>query len=259
MSKFLIQNDKNSMEEEKIFILQQFLHQNIHTYDMIGINDIDNYNEKGLFPIGTINFVEKYVKIAYGVAHENPIEIPKYLRTDEFLKRDYYFTDWNGIPRHGKFFLKDVSRLKYFGEVVIADYFIDDNLFNYVRTSEFDSTLVLSKDHKYLVSSLYNIVSEYRIYVFNNVIESIVCYNGDCTVFPDINLIKKAVCLIEYNEKWLKSYTIDVMTGNKGTAIIEIHNFTSVGLYSTLWGSGLLYAYKDGINYIINDNKEVEV
>ena len=47
--------------------------------------------------------------------------------------------------------------------------------------------------------------------------------------------------------------------GKEGTAIIEVHNFTSVGLYTTLWGTDLLYAYRDGIDYLVNDNKIIEV
>lgn len=83
-------------------------------------------------------------------------------------------------------------------------------------------------------------------------IENIANYNGDCTIFPDIDLIRKIINLINVNEKWLRSYTIDVMVGSMGTALIEIHNFTSVGLYSNMWGSNLLYAYKDGIEYELN-------
>ena len=37
------------------------------------------------------------------------------------------------------------------------------------------------------------------------------------------------------------------------------HNFVSVGLYGTLWGNNLIYAYKDGIDYVINDNKELKL
>ena len=69
----------------------------------------------------------------------------------------------------------------------------------------------------------------------------------------------KAVELIKANEKWLRSYTIDIMVGPKGTAIIEVHNFTSVGLYHNLWGNNLLYAYRQGIDYLINDNKNIQV
>lgn len=138
-----------------------------------------------------------------------------------------------------------------------ATYTDIDNLFNYVPQNKFDSTLVLSKEHLYQVSSCFNILSEYRVYVIARKIEAIGHYNGDCTILPDIELIKKAVNIINNNEKHLKSYTLDIMVGKEGTAIIEIHNFTSVGLYNSLWGDNLLYAYKDGIDYLLNDNKEI--
>lgn len=84
-------------------------------------------------------------------------------------------------------------------------------------------------------------------------------YNGDCTKLPDISLIQKAVNLINYHEEYLKSYTIDVAVTSKGTCILEVHNFTSCGLYSTIWNSSLIYAYKDGIDYLRNDNHLLEV
>lgn len=253
MAKFLIQNNKGVLENEEHIILELLKSQRLlHEYKSISFEDIKSINNKGLYPIGTIDFVTAYLRNAYGIKRENPIEIPKYLRTDEFLKRDYFFTSWDKLPKHGTYFLKDVSELKNFGQVIQADYFINDDLFNYTRQ------LVLPKDHVYLVSSLFNIKSEYRVYVLQHEIEAIVCYDGDCTIFPDVNLIKKAVSLIRNNEEWLRSYTIDIMVGVEGTAIIEIHNFTSIGLYSTIWGSSLIWAYKDGIDYIVNDNKLLE-
>ena len=191
----------------------------------------------------------------HGITRENPIEIPEYLRTDEFLKRDYKIVTWDKIPRTGKFFLKDVSELKSFGNEINATYTDIDNLFNYVTKSKYDSSLVLSKEHYYQVSELFNIQSEYRVYIIDGKIEAISNYNGDVTILPDIHLINKAVGIINKNEEWLKSYTIDVMVGPKGTALIEVHNFASVGLYNTLWGDNLLYAYRQGIDYLINDNR----
>lgn len=49
------------------------------------------------------------------------------------------------------------------------------------------------------------------------------------------------------------------MVGKKSTALIEVHNFTSCGLYSTLWGNNLLTAYKDGIKYLKKDNHKLEI
>lgn len=260
MAKFLVQSDKDTLElEEKIVreLLRDTKH--VHESRSIHFSELDEVTEKGLIPVGTIQFVTKYLQNVYGFEKENPIEIPEYLRTEEFLKRDYNIVTVENIPRTGTFFLKDVSELKKFGQVITAEYFITDEMFDDAPRGKFDLTLTFPKDHLYQVSEVFDIKSEYRVYVLDGSIECIAHYNGDATLFPDVSLIRKAVGLITLNEKWLKSYTIDVMVGPKGTALIEIHNFTSVGLYSTIWGTDLLYAYVDGIDYLLNDNRTITV
>ena len=247
--KFLIEM-YGELDIEAIFLREKLdRYKFIHSYDSTRIAKIC---KDDTCPVGTIPFVERCLQL-----HENPIEIPVYLRTDEFLKRDYRFMKWNEVPRTGRFFLKDASNLKKFGKIVNADYEISDELWNYKPKNRFDSTLVLSKQSDYIVSSLFPVKSEYRVYVFGGSIEQIICYDGDCTLFPDMNLIKKTVTLINTNEKWLKSYTIDVMVNNRETALIEIHNFTSCGLYGTLWNDYLIQAYIDGINYLKYDNRKL--
>lgn len=257
MSKFYIENSANNvLDNERNFLLEQLNNFKVlYNYELISENDIKNLNiQKDDIPVGSIQFVENFLKIT-----ENPIEIPKYLRTEEFLKRDYKICTWDKIPRYGVYFLKDVSKLKLFGNIMNANYTDIDDLFNYIPKNKYDSTLVLDKNHLFQVSNIIDIKSEYRVYVFGGEIEQISYYNGDCTIFPDVKLINKAINLINYHEKWLKSYTIDVAVNNNGTCLLEIHNFTSCGLYSTLWGSSLIYAYKDGIDYLIHDNHKLEI
>lgn len=259
-STYLLQNSSTSLDVENKMI-EDLLRKYKYTFNYkVGpAYDLTYLADKTSIPIGDIDFVTTCLNKVWGIEKENPIEVPEYLRTDEFLKRDYKLVTWNKIPRSGKFFLKDVSLLKKFGDIVDATYIDIDELFNYVPKNELDSTLVLDKSHLFQISTPYYIQSEYRVYVLGGEIEHISCYNGDCTVLPDIELIKKAVNLINYNEKWLRSYTIDVMVGKQGTAIIEVHNFASVGLYSTLWGISLIYAYRDGIDYLLNDNKALKI
>lgn len=255
MAMFLLQKDDDALEIEEA-IIEDLLKRNkyTHEYSTCALKKIDDATNDKMIPVGTIDFVTKYMsKFAY-CSHEVPVEIPKYLQTEEFLKRDYKICKWDEIPRHGKFFLKDVGELKKYGNVTDTTYMSIDDLFNYVPKSDFDSTLVLSKEHMYQVSSLLPIQTEYRVYVINNEIVAITNYEGSPLNIPDAKLLQKAVSLIQFNEKWLQSYTIDIAVGKFGTAILEIHNFTSVGLYHALWGSELLYAYVDGINYLKNDN-----
>ena len=255
MANFLLQNDKGTLEIEEI-IIEDLLKRNkyTHSYMKKSLKEINDFEYDNYIPIGTIEFVTKYLSKFDYCSHEIPIEIPKYLQTEEFLKREYKICKWNEIPRHGEFFLKDVSQLKKYGSITNATYIDIDDLFNYKPKSNFDTTLVLDKEHLYQVSSILPIKTEYRVYVMGHEIVAIASYDGSPLNLPDIQLLQKAVGLIQLNEKWLQSYTIDIAVGNFGTAILEIHNFTSIGLYNSLWGSELLYAYISGIDYLKNDN-----
>lgn len=255
--KFILENNSKELNLEDELAIEEIKHNKyIDEYTMIDKADIENLqrlNKIEVVPIGTIPFVTKCINKLYGVTKENPIEIPSYLRTDEFLKRDYRFDKLQNLPKVGKFFIKNIEELKsftYCGELLNVNI---DGLME--EKKENDYSLSFKPDTLFSISEAVDILSEYRVYVINNKIVNISNYNGDCTLFPDINLIKKAMLLIEYNSRWLKSYTIDVMITNRGTSIIEIHNFTSVGLYSTLWGSDLLLGYVQGIEYLVYDNK----
>lgn len=261
MSRYLMQTDKNSLDETEQSIISEILRKNryVHEVENLTTNDIEQSTglEKSI-PIGNIVFVEAWLNKYHNIKKENPIEIPKYLRTDEFLKREYKIVKASELPMSGKYFIKNIDTLKdftYAGELMFIS--LDEMLKE--TASKNDYSKYLSPDTNMIISNIFDIESEYRVYVIDGKIEVMSNYNGDATVLPDIGLIKKAVGLINLNEKWLKSYTLDIMVGNIGTAIIEIHNFTSVGLYSTLWGDNLLYAYKQGIEYLLNDNKKIEV
>lgn len=252
MATFLLEQTTNGLcygMDNEMAIVRDLIRSNkhIHEFKRAWSHDFsfgDASELKGCIPVGTIDFVTNYMRMFKKDFKQNPIEIPAYLRTDEFLKRDYHIGDIRDVPSTGIWFVKDVSTLKHFSKVCNLDH-------------EFNDLIELGKDANYLVSSVVDILSEWRVYVLDGELANICNYNGDCTLFPDMSLIRKAMSLIELNEKWLKSYTIDVMVTKKGTALIEIHNFTSVGLYSTLWGQDLLWGYVDGIRYLQEDNHEL--
>lgn len=304
---FLLQNVKgdrhaDASDEIELRVVEELIEKTFnHTKRVMYLSEFlrlaDSVDLSNHYPIGSIPFVESWLRKYHGIKNENPIEIPAYLRTDEFLKRDYRLVRWDEVPTHGKFFLKDASELKKFTYSGYLDnlnlsesgVWVDEaeylklkederrawniensqseDVSDYARDVEGDgsgldgfgweSSLKLCKQHKYVLSQYRDIISEYRVYVIDNNISAISLYNGDPCIFPDVRLLRKAISLIELNEKWLKSYTIDVMITKEGTSIIEIHDFTSIGLYSTLWGSDLLYAYRQGIDYLLNDNKEL--
>lgn len=132
---FFVEDNKNELELETS-IVTELLDKNkfLHTYQKVSLSDFNHIlNDKPYIPIGTIPFVEKYLRKVYGIQKENPIEIPEYLRTDEFLKRDYKLMHWQEVPRYGIYFLKDVSNLKKFGKIVNATYEVFDELWTYQK------------------------------------------------------------------------------------------------------------------------------
>lgn len=215
----------------------------IHSYQNITLEELQKSEEEyaKVIPIGTIEFVTTWLQQYHSVPMEYAIEVPKILRTKEFLKRDYHIVPWKDIPNSGEYFIKDATQLKRFcyqGEM------------SFLPAQEMD------KSHLYQVSEIVNIFSEYRVYILDKKIECIAHYNGDPLAIPDISLINKANILYQLENDVPKSYTMDIMITEQGTSITEIHNFTSIGLYNTVWGTNMLYAYRDGIDYLLNCNKQ---
>ena len=105
-------------------------------------------------------------------------------------------------------------------------------------------------DHLYQVSEIVNIDAEYRVYVLNGVIDSIILYNGDPMRLPDVELIKEAHRLYSGEPDCPKSYSFDVVVNERGTSLLEFHTFNCLGLYSVNWDEKLLYALRDAMDYI---------
>jgi hypothetical protein len=276
---FILQKeDKYRFNDIEFFIIQNLLNKNkyVHEYIIMSLDDFYDsvdIDENGLekekklltknnfpkhfsnaIPIGTIQFVETYMKIFHNLEMENAIEIPPILRKDEFLKRKYSIVSIDEIPRKGNYFIKDATQLKSFSYNGELEYFLQDEMFQNDIDTNSKNILKLDCNHLYQVSENVNILSEYRVYIIRGKIEGIEFYNGNPCILPDVKLIEKANLLYSIQKDYPKSYSMDIMVTNRGTSIIEIHNFTSLGLYSTLWGDDLLYAYIDGIDYLIKYN-----
>lgn len=196
-------------------------------------------------PVGNIKFISAWFKTFHDIDNINPIEVPVCLRTEEFLKRYYTIVPFDKVPRSGLYFIKDVSKLKngsFSGYV--ENYIVDNELF------------AMLDNHNYQVSEVVEPLSEWRVYIISGKIESIVNYDGDPLLFPDVKLIQKANIMYSLQEDYPKSYSLDVMITKNGTSIVECHTFLALGLYSTTWGSDLLYAHADGIKYVLNHNSK---
>ena len=275
---FILQKENNcNVLNIEYQIIKELLDKNkyANTYIETTLDDLKNgavqkwvgnmfYNA---IPVGTIDFVSIWLNKVHKKTL-NPIEIPPCLRTDEFLKRQYKIVNASQLPQKGKYFIKDVSVLKSFnsnGYTDLSQLHLDDILYSSqeieekIKNNNDEFAIFLNKDHIYQVSELVEVLSEYRVYFINGEIENISNYNGDCRLFPDIKLIEKANLIYSIQKDYPISYTMDVMVNNRGTSIIEIHPFTSIGLYSSLWGNNLLDAYRDGIDYYIKHNTPLKV
>lgn len=203
------------------------------SFQVVDIDEVGDYGKSSL-PIGSLLFVSSWLKRHYNKDIKR-IEIPDVLMKEEYLKRGYKKVLGAEIPKTGTYFIKGLEQIKdwsYSGDV--------QSIHN-----------MIVADKVYLLSDYVNIKSEWRVYVISGKIENIVNYDGDALCFPDTKLIEKMVQEYSKVEDRPKSYTLDVMVTDKGTALLEIHPFVSVGLYSTLWSDNLLEAYKDGIDFCI--------
>lgn len=259
---FLVQKDSVYDVDKSIFL--SILHENrfVHSYKELTLQELKDLelseNYKNALPFGNIDFVTLYLNKYHNIEQMNPIEIPDSLRTYEFLKRDYRVVKGEEVPKSGYYFIKDASQLKHFSFSGDMLYFNTEEIWK-EKQNFFDTTLRLDKNHYFVVSEHVNILSEYRVYILDGEIANISLYDGDATVLPDVNLIKKANLIYSTQKDYPKSYTMDVMVTNRGTAIIECHILFSTGLYTTNFNDNLLYGYRDALNYLLNYNTKIKV
>lgn len=256
--KFLMQKDSGFYVDEAIFNDVYDRVRYFNTKEYITLEELRETKSdlSGMIPFGTIEFVNTYLNKYYGV-EQNAIEVPRVLRTDEFLKRDYKIVYGYELSKTGSYFVKNASHLKSFSYIGEASVWNTEEIWESSK-NVFDTALHLNKDDLFVYSSLVNVLSEYRVYVLNGKIDSIAHYDGDPLVFPDVELIKKANLIYSTQKDYPKSYTLDIMVTDEGTSIIECHTLFSTGLYTSVFGSKLLYGYRDSLDYVLNHNTKVE-
>lgn len=261
---FLVQkeyiNYKYNIEEEALYkLIKLYAPRNLDKYELIELKDLkdklDYYKNKGinikkyLVPVGNIEFVSKTLKIMFNKEDisEKPIEIPKELYG--YTGRFYNKLDGAMIKRNmdtSKYFIKDIDTIKNWNNLLYlgsnVDRFIDD-------------------DTNYSVSSLIDIISEYRVFVLNDEVVGCENYLGDRLRFPDVKTILDMVRDYTKDESRPKAYTLDVAiiyeNEKEMTVPLEIHAFTSCGLYGFLDEKLLSMLYYGFQYYVLeNENKK---
>lgn len=206
----------------------------IKTYEDIP-TDLD---KNKLIPVGTIEWVKGFIDYFklntnnFKPIYEKDIQTHLFkLSLDELIKK-LMFTN-------KEYFVKETEGFKS----TFAD------TYGYLFNS--DSMGYLSKS-EYFVSNKLNIVSEYRLFVFNGVIKGIYNYSGDFLTFPNsesIEVVNDAINKFKSHD--LKAYTLDIAITKNKTYVLEIHPFFSCGLYGFNDLSIIPQMYISGFKYLI--------
>lgn len=257
---FWLQKEFNNKIDIDTIILQEELDRQKFNHSYV-IDDMRHYecllntnisekeNLEKVISVGSLDFVQMILSRIHNVNCMNPIEVPDVLREDRFLKRKYSIVPKNKLPKEGYYFTKYVSKLKVFSHTGMIE--------TLQYTDEGKEPFL--KEGLYQVSEVVEILSEYRCFVQNDKLFAINYYDGDCTVFPDVTEIKSMIGNYMRDPDRPKAYTIDIaVIRDRGTAILEVHPWVSVGLYGYMFGSSLPYCYRDGFEYYINVNKEIK-
>lgn len=256
---FFLQSDKHTIDKEILdlkYILSNFGNQFTHEVDEISKEDISTakFGQGINIPVGTIDFVGAFLKNVKGDSYIKPLEIPEFLRKDEYLKREYNICKFKDLPKTGTYFIKDASFLKNWEARTFFMPFLVDTI---------PKIQVDWDEHDYVCSEVLDtIYSEYRVLVFDDMIVGVQYYGGHSSVyagvlnFPDRNVIENIIDDIKKFKLaegiFPKSYTLDVAVTPRGTLLLEVHNFVSCGTYG-FCEKELIYMYRDGIDFLLNN------
>lgn len=260
---FLLQKEDSEIKDAEVFTLRNILDtQSIqHKYIYMTLNElkdikfISNIREfNQAIPVGTIQFVQTYLSIAYNINQMTPIEVPEDLRSSKFLNRKYAILDKDELPEKGYYFVKYASKLKEYSCISDIENIAKEpnalipNLVPYLQNG------------LYVLSEVVNILSEFRCFILRDKVLAIQHYGGDCMVLPaqeDLVRLNEMVYRYSLNPSRPQAYTLDVaMIDGRGLSILEVHPITSIGLYG-FNSSSLPMCYRLGLDWYIKHNTDL--
>jgi len=200
----------------------------------------------GCIPVGSVDFVHKYLMTYYGL-EPKPLNVPECLMWPDFTCRKIF----NGTYMDAKkgYFAKSNNKVgikPFFWRLDIVSYIQSKNQIGDLdchpkKKSHFDDYVSNLFTDKWQFSEPVDFKAEWRCFVFKNELVGLQPYAGEIGVFPCMETIHKMISIFE--DESPIAYTLDVgIIGNK-TAIIEVHNFYSVGLYGFTRHDILPYMY----------------
>lgn len=239
MTDFLIQTINSTIRHDFSFHLIEairyhnwFFNEEVYSYELAESFSISG---KKRIPVGSLEFVFSFLEkqIPGEEMNKKPINIPKELRKEEFLKRKVEIKEKKELEINKPLFIKSNTKYKTFTEII-----------------EREEQKKNIPDDEYMVSDVVEIQSEWRGFVHHKELLDLRCYSGDFKVFPEIDLVEK---MIKEYKNSPKSYTIDVGVSRNGTFLIEIHPFVSCGLYGFNQYKYLPQMFINGYKYLIKE------
>lgn len=243
----------DNSDTAKLFGLENYIKCN--SYDTDGEPYIYKYT-----PVGSVEFVRKFAKLAYGTDYfPKPINVPEQLMPElysgrmcrniksckeaeellEYVKlhRTTQSTNTKRFFVKSNDFIKDPDNGFY-------DVIPDNKDGSMTMEGRFQATANGGETvHKIFKSKapsrfvgcqvstvLDEIISEWRVFVYKGKGVDVKNYSGDPFVFPNADRIYQFID--QYTEA-PEAYTLDVAVTNKGTWVLECHDFFSCGLYGS--------------------------
>lgn len=195
-------------------------------------------------PVGTLEYVQECLNLIKGT-HVNmrPIELPEPLWN--MAGRVYRIVKGKEIPKDiikdGSLFIKDADHLKKWNNLL----------------TESDCSEYIQEETNYVVSTRVDFLSEYRVFVHRGEVLAVQNYLGNPLLFPNEKTINSIVRKYEITCLHPQSYTLDIGVirsldhpSETETVPIEIHPFTSCGLYGFL-DRDIPDMLEDGINWYL--------
>lgn len=185
MKTFLVQTDRDFISIDSMALVDaigyyKFLYghrKDIELYDYYTSEtlNIRRYSLLDVIPVGTLDFVQKFLSKYYGINTIPPTNIPGELNKYEFLGRTV--TTYTGTENLGytEVFVKSMDRLKGICDVM-----------PYEAIERIKEPVTIS-------DVLTDIKSEWRGFVHNKKLVGLNNYLGDFTVFPNVDIINKMI------------------------------------------------------------------
>ena len=238
MRKFLIQVEEDGIPSydfchqmliAKRFIDWRFSGGEFQFITVTGIHDILD-NPDIYIPVGSIEFVEDFVRANYG---EEGLQAITPIYPKQFANRYLGGTvlfDKNSPHVIASCFTKEPYR---------AFHLKNAKKLKHELNGEYNASQILSNREAfdklgewYMGECIYPL-TEWRVFVFNGTILDIKNYKGDPWIIPNKEVVEKMVKEYYDNGGKARAFTLDVGVepNDNSTKIIEFHEFYSCGLY----------------------------